>query len=881
MSDLGLDNLPHIDSARRDALIVGPEDAGVQIWNTDTNQVEFFNGVVWDSGGDFAALQAAITAEETARSTADTALQANIDAEATARATADTDHAALTGTGTHIPVQGGAPDASVLQISGGVTTWGAAPSAFGEFIGSEATFAGLPAATNVNDWAILTAQDGANAPGIYVWNGTAYGLAISIANPTLLTQVQAELETDTTPGTISGERLFQAIEKHRHALVTQAEWEAGTEVEPRRWSPENVKDAIDFHQSTVTHQIFNNPNLGAMNNPGTPANGVPQERHAFSYTPTTDEDVEVTLTGLVSAGTLGFQVGTTELDSDLFVLAQADRVTAATEVYTETLTLAAGVEAFFSVFAGGSGIIARSGLSVRVTQTGDVVLADIAPATYSVPVEATLALVNEYRPAAPISIANTVFDTGFDYSQVDVIEFVLRDNAGSFRQWATQALDAQEFLAARTALMHTFSNAYCIASIDNAGDEALGQIRLLDVTRQVNLVAIRFLSYVPSGEGKRRVNFFDAGNTPIDTTTLVTGIDLTAIDTLEVAVRDDTANHLRQWPISSLDAAQLVEVGEAFVHTFDNDYVSIIVEDAATGEMTFIDTGRNVALTHLSGFVQGTAEATTPIGDYETTLTSTAGTLALTSARLRYGALPLTEDTSLDLGFAEVGDVAKLAVTLNGFALNLPTGTTVLRGELLDGFVNHLEIEKVAASRYLAHIHSTPLSTLVLRQDITGNTNLFASLAEANNFPDADPENSSKYSILDQVEGLRRADGQLEFELTYLGSSRTDGGTEDLVTRWEQTSNPFVNGTNPGDDVVVGYQLLSTNVASLDFGGLALTNTSVTSETAFYNGQPGVSDWWASVAAFQFWTTTGIPAFRGAANHTATAYELRVLNAGA
>lgn len=374
------------------------------------------------------------------------------------------------------------------------------------------------------------------------------------------------------------------------------------------WLKDAEQESLDLGATTVSHQLFNNPNLGSMNNPGVPANGVPQERHAFSYTPTTDEQIEVTVFGQASAGTLGFQIGTTALDSDVFFPAAADRVTTTADTHTETLTLTAGVEVFFSVFAGGGGIIQRSGLSVRAIQSGDIVLPDMTTTTYAVPVDATLALVNEYRPANSIEINNTLFTTGFDFSQVDVIEFVLRDSTGNFRQWATQALDAKEFLAARTAFLHVFSTGYCIASLDNAGDETTGTIRMVDANRQMDLVAIRFLSYVPSGEGKRRVSFFDAGNTPINTTTFVTGIDLTSVDTVEFNIRDDI-NNFRQWPISSLDAAQLVEIGEAYIHTYDNDFVVVTVVDATTGEISLIDNGRPVTLVDVSGFVFGNLEA--------------------------------------------------------------------------------------------------------------------------------------------------------------------------------------------------------------------------------------------------------------------------------
>ena len=177
-----------------------------------------------------------------------------------------------------------------------------------------------------------------------------------------------------------------------------------------------------------------------------------------------------------------------------------------------------------------------------------------------------------------------------------------------------------------------------------------------------------------------------------------------------------------------------------------------------------------------------------------------------------------------------------------------------------------------------------PPPILVMRQDITGQANFFTSLAEANNFPDPDPATAVKYSITDQVETMRRADGELEFRLTYFGSSRTDGGTEDVVYHWTQTSNPFTDSSNwPGVNTVVGFQAISASPEPNpdNWGGLANTGTSSSSERGFYNSNPGESSWWGTVAMFGYWTALGggIPAMYPSI--TATAYMLEVLNAGA
>lgn len=55
----------------------------------------------------------------------------------------------------------------------------------GEYLGSAATFAALPTPPNATagDWAVLTADDGANDSGIYVYNGAVYSFVIGISDP--------------------------------------------------------------------------------------------------------------------------------------------------------------------------------------------------------------------------------------------------------------------------------------------------------------------------------------------------------------------------------------------------------------------------------------------------------------------------------------------------------------------------------------------------------------------------------------------------------------------------------------------------------------------------------------------------------------------------
>ena len=271
------------------------------------------------------------------------------------------------------------------------------------------------------------------------------------------------------------------------------------------------------------------------------------------------------------------------------------------------------------------------------------------------------------------------------------------------------------------------------------------------------------------------------------------------------------------------------------------------------------------------------------VGDYQED-TVTAGTIVVPAARLAYGSAELTGDLVFDTSSMVLGDRARYSVITNGNTVQLPNDTELVRGSIVDGFVNHIELERVGASSLIASIHQTEIRRLVLKQDVTGNANFFADLAEANNFPDPNPQEALKYSILDQVESMRRSDGQIEFELVYFAEGRSDGGILDLRIRWEQTSNPFVNSTNDaGDDQVTGYSLISESSPGLaaQFGGLCLTGASSNVETALYNGQPNDVNWWYSVAATSLWGGAGgIPAAQPGAIG-ANAYELHVINPGA
>ena len=91
----------------------------------------------------------------------------------------------------------------------------------GQFLGSAATFAALPttdalgAPASNGDWAVLTAQDGGNLPGIYVTNGTAYSFVIHLPTAFVTAANAISPKADNATGAI-GSSLEYAREDHKH-----------------------------------------------------------------------------------------------------------------------------------------------------------------------------------------------------------------------------------------------------------------------------------------------------------------------------------------------------------------------------------------------------------------------------------------------------------------------------------------------------------------------------------------------------------------------------------------------------------------------------------------------------------------------------------------
>ena len=88
-------------------------------------------------------------------------------------------------------------------------------------MGSAATFAALPVVdsagkpANNADWAILTADDGANQAGIYAYNGAVFSLAAEIPNSFVMAAtVISPAATDATG--LVGTSLDYARADHKH-----------------------------------------------------------------------------------------------------------------------------------------------------------------------------------------------------------------------------------------------------------------------------------------------------------------------------------------------------------------------------------------------------------------------------------------------------------------------------------------------------------------------------------------------------------------------------------------------------------------------------------------------------------------------------------------
>lgn len=145
-------------------------------------------------------------------------------------------------------------------------------------------------------------------------------------------------------------------------------------------------------------------------------------------------------------------------------------------------------------------------------------------------------------------------------------------------------------------------------------------------------------------------------------------------------------------------------------------------------------------------------------------------------------------------------------------------------------------------------VHDTAVDeTLVFRHDVSSGVGLFTSMAEANNV-NADslsPETEGKFSILDQLESLRKVDGSFHFRMYW--------PELDIEVEWTQTSNPVTSPVN----TVTGFVDLSDPGTDTNFLGLAASS----STSSFYDASPATTSWFYSVGAKGLYLG-GLPATR-------------------
>jgi hypothetical protein len=131
--------------------------------------------------------------------------------------------------------------------------------------------------------------------------------------------------------------------------------------------------------------------------------------------------------------------------------------------------------------------------------------------------------------------------------------------------------------------------------------------------------------------------------------------------------------------------------------------------------------------------------------------------------------------------------------------------------------------------------------TRVFRHDSQAATLFFADTTDALEENTDDPT-APLYSILDQLERFRGADGAFEFRISWPGS------VYDGRNVWLQTSNPTM-------DAVAGYEPVQIDYASQAWGGLERS----TSSRTFIDGSVNISNWYYSIGSIDPWSGGAIP----------------------
>jgi len=100
--------------------------------------------------------------------------------------------------------------------------------------------------------------------------------------------------------------------------------------------------------------------------------------------------------------------------------------------------------------------------------------------------------IGKYDADLDLATASTRVTTNIDFNTVDVLEFIVRDNAGVDRVWANTEIDMVEFLVTQSAFIHVFDNSYCIVDLVDA---TTGEIDIRYVNRATHLKTINAFVY--------------------------------------------------------------------------------------------------------------------------------------------------------------------------------------------------------------------------------------------------------------------------------------------------------------------------------------------------------------------------------------------------
>ena len=100
------------------------------------------------------------------------------------------------------------------------------------------------------------------------------------------------------------------------------------------------------------------------------------------------------------------------------------------------------------------------------------------------------------------------------------------------------------------------------------------------------------ITFNMTGEEHRPENPIAISNAAAGTT-IITGHDLTKKGKLVLTMKDQGgATAGRGWQDAMYDTISITNVGQFFIWNYDNDYLTVVITDAATGTLRFTDAGR-------------------------------------------------------------------------------------------------------------------------------------------------------------------------------------------------------------------------------------------------------------------------------------------------